>query len=154
MEQKVYKRNNPTAESVVEAFRLQRVREESLAEEFEQFCRNARALYFDTTEFADGKVVNRCRKPGAGRVKNYMYITMHDKRKQSQLKRLFNNCISAQNEWIDSDRRVTRLHARICHHHAKAWKAMMDYLRGPYDLPFEVPAALHKNGKTAGLPSP
>lgn len=124
-----------------------------LVEEYEQFCRDVHALYIDAKDLPKGKAEPQSRLAGAGLLKVHMFVTMRERRNQLRLRHLLNRCVSAQNEWIDSNHQETLCHVHVCRRHAQAWKAMLDFLRGPYTIPFQVPMTLQTPPTSASSPA-
>ena len=123
--------------------RSQMTRAEILIIEYEQFCRNAQALYADASDPETAK----------GLLRSQMYCALHSPYNQNKLKIIQTECVDAHNAWVNSDHRESLTHVQVCRRKAMAWKMVMDILSKPYKLPFGVPSPLKKSRNLLSTPS-
>ena len=95
----------------------------------EVFSRNAQNLFVDAGDPETAK----------GFLKSQIYTEIQRKQHTKRYKNLRIECVNAHNQWVDADREQSVVFLQASRRKARAWRVLLDYLRGSIVLPFDVP---------------
>tara|TARA_R110001583_G_scaffold18738_8_gene74245 strand:- start:990 stop:1421 length:432 start_codon:yes stop_codon:yes gene_type:complete len=104
-------------------------RAERAIDPLDAFSRKAQDLFVDAGYPETAK----------GFLKSQIYAEIQRKQHTKRYKNLRLECVNAHNQWVNADRQQSVLFLQASRRKARAWLALLDYLRGSIVLKFEVP---------------
>lgn len=104
-------------------------RAEELIQQFDQFSRNAQALYWDSVYEESAK----------GTLKSLIHANYLRKREQKRFLGLMAEACTAHNAWVNCDSRDTVAYLKVARCKAMAWHGILACLNRSIYLPFSTP---------------